>query len=398
MYGICKTEFGDIDMIFIHLGDLHLGKTVNDFNMIDDQKYILNTILDIVDERKVDAVLIAGDVYDKPLPSEEAVRLLNYFLSELSLRGCKTFMISGNHDSDERLNFGSSLFEKSNIFITSMFDGKLKSYSMEDEHGKVNIYSLPFVKASWVRHYFPDAQIDNYDDAVKTVLSSQNINFDERNILVAHQFVAGKGSDPERAGSENVSVINVGTVEKIGSDTLNGFDYVALGHIHSPQSVGAENIRYSGSPLKYSLSEINNNKSVPLITLGKKGEMDIELIPLKPKRDMRRIKGNLQILLEKENVSNTEDYIYAVLTDEEPLLGAMDILRQTYPYVMKMEISNSHTKEMSEFDFSKITEDKSFEELIREFYESMYGTSISDEEMELMLKVAGEAGVIDEAD
>ena len=252
-------------MKLLHLGDLHLGKTLGDFDLNEDQRYILDQILCIADKESIDAVLIAGDVYDKSIPSEAATRLLDYFLVELAKKEIKVFMVSGNHDSDDRLNFGSTLFASNQIFISAVFDGTLPKQSLADGDTEINIYMLPFVKASQVRHYFPNETIENYDDAVRTIIKSTPINRNHKNILVAHQFVAGKGEDPALSGSEGVGTQSVGTIEKIGYDCFDEFDYVALGHIHSSQGVGRDEIRYAGSPLKYSLSEANNEKSVPLI-------------------------------------------------------------------------------------------------------------------------------------
>lgn len=383
-------------MKFMHLGDLHIGKSVNDFNMLEDQRYILNQLLSIMEEREVDGVLIAGDVYDKAVPSEEAVGVLDSFIRQLANRKIKTFMISGNHDSDERLNFGSSLFETNGIYIASKYEGTLYRQTIEDEYGVVNVYLLPFVKASQVRHFFPEETIDSYDKAVRVILEQAGIREEERNILVAHQFVAGRGAEPVLGGSEHAAVQNVGTIEKIGADCFEAFDYTALGHIHAPQRVGQEFIRYSGSPLKYSLSEVNNTKSVPIITLGPKGEVKVELIPLKPLHDMRHIKGRLEQLLEPKYIQSPEDYIYVTLTDEEPVSDAMAIIRQYYPNTMKLDYENSHTRAMGQVDLSQVTGEKSFPELVSDFYRMVYGCDISDEEMNILLKAAEEAGVIDE--
>lgn len=385
-------------MKFLHLGDLHIGKSVNDYSMADDQKYILEQILAIAQEQKIDGVLIAGDVYDKAVPSEEAVRLFDYFICELADRQIKTFIISGNHDSDERLHFGSALFASSGIYISSKYEGVLKRYSLEDEHGKVNIYLLPFVKASQVKHFFPEMEIDSYDKAVRAVLDETDIDEGERNILVAHQFVAGKSAEPELGGSENAAVQNIGTVEKVGADCFDAFDYVALGHIHSPQRVGRDEVRYSGSPLKYSLSEIDNKKSVPVITLGQKGEVSIELIPLEPLREMRHLKGRLEQLLDKKNIISPEDYIYVTLTEEHPIPDAISIIRQYYPNTMKIDYENTHTREMGDIEMSQVMRERTFQELISDFYGMMYGCEISEEEMKVMSEVAREAGVANETD
>lgn len=385
-------------MKFLHLGDLHLGKTLGDFDLIEDQRYILDRILCIADKESVDGVLIAGDVYDKSIPSEAATKLLDHFLVELAKKGKKVFMVSGNHDSDDRLNFGSTLFASNQIFISAVFDGTLPKQCFKDGDGEIAVYMLPFVKASQVKHYFPDADIGSYDDAVRTILKNTDIDQKSRNILVAHQFVAGKGADPALAGSESIGTQSVGLVEKIGCDCFDAFDYVALGHIHSPQSVGRDAVRYAGSPLKYSLSEANNSKSVPLITVSAEEGIEIALLPLKPMRDMRHIKGPLKELLDKKNVTAPEDFIYATLTDEDTLSDAMGIFQQVYPHTVRIDYDNSHTKEIEQVDISKIAENKSFPELIGDFYRLMYGCEITEEEMDVMRTAAREAGVINETD
>ncbi len=384
-------------MKFLHLGDLHLGKTLFDFDLVEDQRYILDQILCIAEKESVDGVLIAGDVYDKSVPSEAATKLLDYFLMKLAQKEIKVFMVSGNHDSDDRLNYGSTLFASNQIFISAVFDGTLHRQSFAEEDTKINIYMLPFVKASQVRHYFPDEKIESYDDAVQTIIRNTDINKSNKNILVAHQFVSGKGEDPALAGSESVGTRSVGLVEKIGYDCFDDFDYVALGHIHSPQKVGREEIRYAGSPLKYSLSEANNEKSVSLITVSVEERVKIELVPLKPMRNVRHITGTLKELLDKKNVKAPEDFIYATLTDEDIINDAMGIFQQVYPNTVRIDYDNSHTREIEQVDISKIAENKSFPELIGDFYRLMYGCEITEEEMDVMRTAAREAGVINEA-
>ena len=385
-------------MKLLHLGDLHLGKSLGEFDLIEDQKYILNQILDLIVQESVDAVLIAGDVYDKSIPSEAATRLLDTFLSQLAAKNVKTFMISGNHDSDDRLNYGSKLFVSNQIYISAVYDGHLNQYVINDGETEVHVYLLPFVKASQVKHYFPEAEIATYEDAVRVIIDTADINKEKCNVLVAHQFVAGKGEDPALGGSEGAGTQSVGLVEKIGYNCFDKFDYVALGHIHSPQRVGRDEVRYSGSPLKYSLSEVNNEKSVPVITISGKKDISIDLFPLKPMRNMRHIKGKMEDLLNKANAKSAEDFIYATLTDEDIINDAMGIFQQTYPNTVKIDYDNSHTREIEQVDISKIAHNKSFSELISDFYRLMYQCEISDEEMDIMRMVAREAGVIHEAD
>ncbi|MBO4652102.1 MAG: exonuclease SbcCD subunit D [Lachnospiraceae bacterium] len=385
-------------MKFIHLGDLHLGKTLHEFDLIEDQKYILDRILELADTDSVDGVLIAGDVYDKAIPSEAATRLLDYFLVELSKRGIRVFLVSGNHDSDDRLNFGRTFFASKQVYISSVFDGTLHKESLVSGDTVVDVYMLPFVKASQVRHFFPDAKINTYDDAVRVILQNTQLDKTHTNILVAHQFVTGTGEDPVLGGSESIGTQSVGLVEKIGCDCFEEFDYVALGHIHCPQRIGRDEVRYSGSPLKYSLREADDEKSVPLITVEADGTITIELVPLKPLRDLRHIRGPIKELLARDNVTRPEDFIYATLTDEDIVNDAMGIFRQTYPNTVKIDYDNSHVKSVEQVDILENGEKKDFSELIRDFYKLMYGCDISDEEMDVMKAVAGEAGVIDETD
>ncbi len=383
-------------MKLLHLGDLHLGRSLGDYDLYEDQKYILDRILDITEKNSVDAVLIAGDVYDKSVPSEAATGLLDLFLSRLAEKNVRTFMISGNHDSDDRLNFGSTLFKNSRIFISAICKGKLDKYVLEENGTKVNVYLLPFVKASQVRHFYPNEEIATYEDAVRVILENSEIDPDAKNILVAHQYVAGKGEDPILGGSEGAGTQNVGTVEKIGYGIFNMFDYVALGHIHSAQRVGRDEVRYSGSPLKYSLSEVNSAKSVPLITFDGNEPVKIELVPLTPMRDLRHIRGTLAELLDSKNIKATEDFIYVTLTDEDLVNDAMGIFRQVYPYTVKIDYDNSHTKQIGQVDITNITEGRPFSVLISDFYRLIYKCEISEEEMAVMKEVAGEAGVPDE--
>ena len=385
-------------MKMMHIGDLHLGKSLGDFDLKDDQEYMLNQLLNIVDDQSVDAVLIAGDVYDKAIPSEAATRMLDYFLSSLAKRQVYTYMISGNHDSDERLNYGSSLFETNHIYISTKYEGKLNKQILKKGNEEVDIYLLPFVKASQVKHYLPEAKIETYDDAVRAIIDSADIDPVRCNVIVAHQFVMGKSEDPALSGSESLGTRSVGTVEKIGYDCFDIFDYAALGHIHSPQQVGRKEVRYSGSPLKYSLSEVNNEKSVSLITVNGKGKVEIELVPLKPMRNMRHLKGKMKDLLDKSNVTAPQDFIYATLTDEEFINDAMGIFQQVYPNTVKIDYDNSHTREVEQVDISKIAENRSFADLISDFYRQMYSCEISDEEMQVMREAAREAGVLHEAD
>lgn len=385
-------------MKLLHVSDIHIGRTIGGFDLIDDQRYILDQIIDIAEKDGVDAILIAGDVYDKAVPGESAVKLLDYFLCRLAEKRMDTFIISGNHDSDERMNFGSSLFQASNIFISAKYEGRLFKRTVTDSQGTVNIYLMPFIKASQVRHFFPDEEIATYDDAVRVVLKKSAIDPQERNILVAHQFVAGKTAEPQLGGSESVSTQKVGLVEKIGWDCFDAFDYVALGHIHSPQPVGRNEIRYAGSPLKYSRSEAGDDKSITIAELGEKGKVRIEQRPLRPMRDLRHVRGRMDQLLAKENITAPDDFIYATLTDEDAKENVMGIFQQYYPNTVAIEYDNSHTRQLQQPDLAEIAENKSFDDIISDFYKLIYGCEISDDERKLMKETAREAGIVDEAD
>ena len=394
-------------MRFLHLADLHLGKTLGDFDLRDDQRYILKQILAVAESKQVDAVLIAGDVFDKTVPSEGAVQLLDEFIRALVKHHLQVYMISGNHDSDERLNFGSSLFEANDVNIAAKYQGELFHHVAEDAYGMVHIYQLPFVKASQVKRAFPDAKIETYEDAVREVLAHAEIDPAQRNILVAHQFVSGKGKDPTLGGSEGALTQHVGTVEKIGYDSFDAFCYVALGHIHSSQSVGREEVRYAGSPLKYSLSEAGSvkqipdgvrerdgAKQVPIVTVDGEGQVTIELEKLVPMRDLVHIRGAFADIVKDENlIENTQDFVYVTLTDEDVIPDGMRIMRQYYPNTIKLDYDNSRTRELAHVDVVQATQSRSYEDLIADFYKQMYGVEISEEEMNMMKDVAKEVGI-----
>ena len=379
-------------MRFLHLGDLHIGKHVMDFPMIEDQRYILGQILEIARERSVDMLLLAGDIYDRAIPSEEAVALFDEFIRKAVGQGLKICVISGNHDSEERLSFGSSLFEESGLYICGKYDGNLRCHTFRDAYGPLSVYLLPYVKTSLVRHFFPEEEIDSCDEAVGCILQHAAIDKGQRNILLAHQFVAGKAQEIRLAGSENMAILNVGTVDQIGWDHFEDFDYTALGHIHSPQRVGKDTIRYAGSPLKYSVREAGDKKSVPLVELKEKGNVTVELIPLVPRHELRHIRGTLQQLA--ENVTDPEDYIFASLTDEEPVINALGILRAEYPNLIHMEIEEQKSEREGEEDQGKLPENLTFHEILQEFYQDMYGQEIPEGEEKIMERLAKEAGIL----
>lgn len=379
-------------MKLLHIADLHVGKRVNEFNMIEDQKHILEQILRITGEEKPNGVLIAGDVYDKSQPSAEAVELLDEFLTRLTAFGQPVFMISGNHDSPERLSFGSRIMQKNGLHIAGVFDGVLQKVAQEDEHGIVNIYLLPFIKPAMVKPFF-EQPIESYDQAVKTVISAAEINMQERNILLAHQFVVNGVQQPELSESESISV---GGLDNVDASVFNVFDYVALGHLHRPQRIGRDSVRYGGSPLKYSFSEAQHQKSATLIELGVKGEILINQIPLIPLHNMREIKGPIAELLRigREEPENAEDYIHATLTDEDEIYDAIGQLRQAYPNLMVLDFENSRSSQIA---FAQIAASgevtrKSPIDLFASFYQIQNNNELTSEQIQVLKRIFEQAG------
>ena len=362
-------------MKIIHLSDLHIGKRVNEFSMLEDQEYILLEILRIVDEEKPDAVIIAGDVYDKSVPSAEAVRLLDDFLTFLAGRKLPVFMISGNHDSPERIAFGSRLMDRSGIYLSPVYDGRVIPRILRDDEGEVAFYMLPFIKPAHVRAVWPEEEISSYTDAVRRAIDHMEIDPARRNVLIAHQYVTGA----ERSESEDAAV---GGLDNVDAAVFEPFDYTALGHIHGPQQFCGGRIRYCGTPLKYSFSERNHTKSVTVVELNRKGTPEIRTVPLQPRRDMREIRGTYQELTLKANWQHTEteDYLHIILTDEEDVPDAMARLRTIYPNVMKLDYDNTRTRAEGKIAGAEAAERKSGMELFAEFYEKQNGQPMSQEQ------------------
>ena len=328
---------------FAHLSDLHLGKRVCEFSMLEDQKYILEQILALLDAHPVDGVLLAGDLYDKPVPPAEAVRLLDWFLTQLAARGLPVFAISGNHDSADRVAFGSALLETSRVYVSPVFSGAPQPICLADEHGPVDVYLLPFLKPASVRHVWPDEPIESYNDALACVLRHCTPDPVHRSLLVAHQFVAGAAA----CESEEPSV---GGLDCVDAALFDAFDYVALGHLHSPQKVGRDAVRYCGTPLKYSFSEANQHKSATFVEFGLKGEVSITTAPLTPKHDLREVRGSYMELTDRRNYDGTavDDYLHITLTDEQDVPDALARLRVIYPNLMRLDYDNLRTREDQE--------------------------------------------------
>lgn len=366
-------------MKIMHLSDLHIGKKVNEYSMLQDQIYILKEILRIIDDEKVETVIIAGDVYDRSLPPNEALELFDEFLYQLSGRNVNVFVISGNHDSPERISYGGRMMTENKIFLSPVYDGNVKPITLNDDYGEVNFYLLPFVRPADIRRYFPDENIENYTDAVKVAIDNMNVDFSERNILVTHQFVTGA----ELSESEDIIV---GGTDNVSGEVFDGFDSVALGHIHREQTVGKDNIRYCGTPLKYSFSEAKNIKSVTILDFNDKGNIEYSKIPLTPLRDMREIRGTYYELTLKSSYesTNTEDYLHITLTDEEDIPDAIGKLRSIYPNIMKLDYDNLRTRGSGTVDAIENIESKSPFELFADLFKQQNNQDMSEEQEEIM--------------
>ncbi|MBQ1711004.1 MAG: exonuclease SbcCD subunit D [Treponema sp.] len=372
-------------MRFLHLADLHLGKHINQFSMLEDQKYIFNEIVEIIKKEKPNALLLSGDIYDKPIPPVEAVNLLDEFLSKIALEKIPVLIISGNHDSPDRLSFGSSLMKSSQIFISQVYDGNIQCVTLEDENGPVNFYLLPYIKPSTVRQVFPEEKINSFNDAVKLALSKLSLNKDERNVLLAHQFVTGA----QTCESEELFV---GGSENVDASLFDDFDYVALGHIHGPQKVIRESIRYCGTPLKYSFSEVNHKKGLCLVELGKKGDFNCTSIPLKPLHEMRKLKGTFQEIMfgPESKASNKDDYLHITLTDEMDVPEGYGRLSSVYKNLISMDYDNSRTRanqDMTLLDNIKTVKPL---ELFEEFFEKQNNKKMTEDQKNFMEKLIEE--------
>ncbi|MBR1757286.1 MAG: exonuclease SbcCD subunit D [Lachnospiraceae bacterium] len=360
-------------MKFVHLSDLHLGKRVNEYSMMEDQGYILQQILEILREERPDAVVIAGDVYDKSVPSAEAVTLFDSFLSELAAQEKPVLLISGNHDSAERLSFGAGLFEKSQVYIGAVYDGAVPRVMIPDVFGEVHFYLLPFVKPSQVRSAFPEEEIASYTDAMRVAVSHMDLDLSVRNVLVTHQFVAGA----TRSESE---ILPVGGSDAVDGAVFDAFDYVALGHLHGPQQVGRPEVRYCGTPLKYSFSEKDQKKSVTIVEMGEKGSVAIRTRELVPLHDLREIRGSYEELVDRRTYegTRTDDYLHVVLTDEEDVYDAFAKLSTIYPNIMKLEYDNTRTRAGGSVEAAAAAEKLSPIELLGRLYLQQNGQELGN--------------------
>ena len=400
-------------MKFLHISDLHIGKRINEFSMLEDQKYILDKILTIAEREQAEGVLLAGDIYDKTVPSAEAVQVFDRFLTGLAKRKIKVFAVSGNHDSPERIAFGAELMKGKGVYLSPVYDGRVAKVALEDTYGKLYVHLLPFVKPATVRHGLevqqtlqqersngaepslqrersngaePSKLPESYNEAVRAVVERMEVDADQRNILVAHQFVTGAS----RCESEETAV---GGLDNVDADLFDAFDYVALGHIHSPQHVGRDTLRYCGTPLKYSFSEAEQEKSVTVVELREKGEVELRQIPLTPLRDMRRIRGTYMEVMDRNfyQGTNREDYVQITLTDEEDVPDGLQRLRKVYPNLMRLVYDNARTRQSREVGAAEELERKSELELFSDFYVLQNNQTMSAKQTELVRQLIQES-------
>lgn len=366
-------------MKFIHISDLHIGKRVNEFSMIEDQIYILRQMLEKIEKEQPDGVLIAGDIYDKSVPSAEAVQVFDDFLVALAKQNLQVFIISGNHDSIERISFASRLMEASGVYIAPIYEGVVEPIILEDNFGKMAVYLLPFLKPAQVRAKFSDVEIGSYSEAVSVVINAMEVDTSIRNVIVTHQFVTGATC----CDSEELSV---GGTDQVDVTIFDEFDYVALGHIHGPQTVGRETVRYSGTPLKYSFSEVKHKKSMTVVELLEKGNVEIRTISLTPLRDLQELKGSYMELTSRDYYENLDcnQYVHITLTDEEDILDVIGKLRAIYPNIMKLDYDNMRTRNSRVVETVRDLEKKSPMELFQEFYEIQNNQPVSQEQVDFV--------------
>ena len=366
-------------MRFIHISDLHLGRRLYEYSLIEDQKHVLWQVLDAVKEHKTDAVLIAGDIYDKSIPSTEAMELFDEFLAKLRDLGQQVLVISGNHDSVERVSFGAKFFKESGIHISKAYDGKPSTVTFDDAYGHVHMHLIPFVKPAIVKRYHEDDNITDYNSALNTVVEHMDIDKSERNVCLVHQFITGA----TRSDSEEAFL---GGLDNVDYEVFDDFDYVALGHIHKPQSMGRKCVRYSGSLLKYSVDEASQKKSMTLVELKEKGNIELIEIPFKPLRDVRKLEGTYLELTDRAHYIDTatDDYVSVTLKDEEDIPDAFRRLRVIYPNILKLDYSNKRTSmKRSVVNVEQIKE-KTYTEYVSELYELQNNVPISSEQMKIV--------------
>ena len=383
-------------MKFFHLSDLHIGKQLHRYNLKEDQQVILKEVITYAKELRPDAIVIAGDIYDKSVPSAEAVNVFDEFLTDLSeiTPEIPILIISGNHDSPDRLKYASEILKRHHIYLAGNVPERpeehIEKVTLHDAYGEVNFYLLPFMKPAYVKNIFVDGTPETYSDAVKGIIKREKIDYkDKRNVLVSHQFYVGeKAESPETCDSE---VFSVGGIDNVDIGSVKEFDYVALGHLHGAQCIGKPEIRYCGTLLKYSVSESTQNKSLTVVTLKAKGEKpEIENYPLHPLRDVRKKKGTLDEIIKEAQETEKDDYISITLTDEIDPYKPKEQLERIFSHILEIRVDNQRTRtKLKEMDEELVMKDPftSF----AEFYKEMQGREMNGEEETIMKEIFDKA-------
>ncbi|HEY5585626.1 MAG TPA: exonuclease SbcCD subunit D [Ruminiclostridium sp.] len=381
-------------MKIIHTGDWHIGKIVNEFSMLEEQNHVLEQLFSIIEKEKPDALIIAGDIFDRSIPPVEAVELVDGVFNKVLLElKVPILAIAGNHDSAERLSFASKILTNNGLHIVGVFDGRIHRVTLQDDFGPVNFYLLPYTDPRNVRHLFDDNQIATHDDAMKKIINNigQAINPNERNVMITHGYITHLGEQAQYT-CESERPLSIGGTDFVSSDYFSMFNYTALGHLHAPQKAGDDNIRYSGSLLKYSFSEVNQKKGINIVELDQVGKAVIKLAQLIPKRDMRIIKGPINELLNPEiyRNANTQDYVYAILTDKGELIDPISKLRSVYPNIMGLSKENGNQREENKTSALEGYKSKSKLDLFKEFYDAIQGEPMAEEATEIIARIIGE--------
>lgn len=380
-------------MRFIHLSDLHIGRQLHQYNLKEDQEHILGEVVEYARMLKPDAIVIAGDVYDRSVPSAEAVGIFDWFLTALSALKPEIpiLIISGNHDSAQRLDYASGILGQKGIYIAGKLPQNreefLKKVTLQDEYGEVDFYLLPFLKPGYVRTVFDGEMPESYSKAVQMLLEREQVDTTKRNVIVTHQFYTGAGQKTETCDSE---IFSVGGIDNVDVTPLLRFDYAALGHLHSAQKVGKEWIRYPGTLLKYSVSEWKQTKALHLVTMGEKGkEVHVETYPLYPLRDVKKFRGTMEELLKTVPEEAKDDYVSITLTDETDPYRPKEQLEQVFSHILEVRMDNSRTRQRLLSDAEMIHMDSPLE-MFGEFFQEMQGRALSEEERKAVQRLAEE--------
>lgn len=386
-------------MRILHTSDWHIGKKINDFNMIDDQRYVLDQICEIIKQEKIDVVIIAGDLYDKPIVDTHAIKLLNEVLVKIVNEcGAKVILIAGNHDSADRISFGKEFLIDSGIYIEGKFDGNINKISLNDEFGDVNFYPISYFDEVHIKHLFNDVSIKNSNDALIKIMKTLDVDYSKRNIFIAHGYFSNKDGD-KMIESDSERRLSIGGQDVMDASILKEFDYVALGHLHANQKVIVDHIRYSGSIIKYSFSEMNHKKSVTIVDLGGKGDIKINQIGLKLKHNMKEIEGYIDTLISEEFYKDydLEDYFRIILHDSIGISDPAAKIKKVYKNFMEIRFKDNNFNDGNQEEISNLDITiKSPFELFEIFYKSMTDKELNCDQKDILKDVIEKVNTLDQ--